>query len=63
MLYFHTLAHEVSVCDPITDTHQMLLRRVWLRVMEGERWGAGPREEVAEQGEVGRLRVCFVLGC
>ena len=28
MLYFHTLAHEVSVCDPITDTHQMLLRRV-----------------------------------
>lgn len=23
----------------------------------------GPREEVVEQGEVGQLGVCFVLGC
>ena len=43
MFYFHTLAHEVSVCDPITDTHQMLLRRVWLGVMEGREMGVlGP---------------------
>lgn len=35
MLYLPHSAYGVPVCDPITDTHQMLLRRVWLGDLEG----------------------------
>ena len=57
---FHT--HEVSVCDPITDTHQMLLRRVWLGVMEGWEMGCWAQGGGGGAGRSGPTRGVLCVG-